>query len=279
MFASAFQVNWSTPLLLLAIYGIFRYFVRPKNKDEKLNYTPLEAASVTLAIYFGSQVVAGILLYGIPQLLGVSGDRLEKLFFDNAYGQFVLALIINSLVVWLVYSFLRKRGLSFRNIGLKKPNIKRSVLYTLVGYGVYLVLYLAVLNIIKQAVPALDLNQPQDTGFQDATNLQLPLVFISIVIFTPIAEEILTRGFLYAGLKKGMHIVWAALITSGLFAVAHLQAGNGKPLLWTAAIDTFVLSLVLIHLKEKTGNLYASIGLHMLKNGIAFLSLFVFHLV
>jgi len=55
-----------------------------------------------------------------------------------------------------------------------------------------------------------------------------------------------------------------------------LQARSGQPLLWVAGIDTFILSLVLIYLREKTDSLYASIGLHMLKNTIAFLGLFVF---
>jgi membrane protease YdiL (CAAX protease family) len=60
-----------------------------------------------------------------------------------------------------------------------------------------------------------------------------------------------------------------------LFAVAHLQFGSGAPLLWIAAIDTFVLSLFLIYLKDKTDSLWAPILLHMLKNFIAFMALFV----
>ena len=39
-------------------------------------------------------------------------------------------------------------------------------------------------------------------------------------------------------------------------------------------IDTFILSLTLIWLREKTGRLYASMGLHGLKNFIAFIQLY-----
>jgi membrane protease YdiL (CAAX protease family) len=80
-------------------------------------------------------------------------------------------------------------------------------------------------------------------------------------------------------LKKGLNVFWACAITSSLFAIAHLQVGSGEPLLWSAAVDTFVLSLILIYLREKTGSLWTSVGLHSLKNFIAFLGLFVFHWV
>ena len=44
-----------------------------------------------------------------------------------------------------------------------------------------------------------------------------------------------------------------------------------------AAATAFVLSLVLIYLREKTGSLWASITLHAIKNGVAFVALFALH--
>ena len=43
-------------------------------------------------------------------------------------------------------------------------------------------------------------------------------------------------------------------------------------------LDTFILSLVLIYLREKTGGLWASITLHAFKNGVAFVALFALHI-
>ena len=100
------------------------------------------------------------------------------------------------------------------------------------------------------------------------------LVFISLVLLPPVVEEIVARGFLYTGLRSKLPKIVAALITSALFAAAHLQWGSGAPLLWVAALDTFTLSLVLVYLREKTGGLAASMGVHMLKNGLAFVVLF-----
>ena len=54
----------------------------------------------------------------------------------------------------------------------------------------------------------------------------------------------------------------AARLGDELFAVAHLPEGGAAGPLYIAALDTFVLSLVLIYLREKTGSLWASITLH-----------------
>jgi len=96
----------------------------------------------------------------------------------------------------------------------------------------------------------------------------LVLAFIGLVVLPPIAEEMLFRGFLYRGLAKRLPKILSALITSGLFALLHFQ--------WNVSLDVFVLSLVLIALYEKTKNLWVCVGLHAIKNGIAFLALFVF---
>jgi membrane protease YdiL (CAAX protease family) len=108
--------------------------------------------------------------------------------------------------------------------------------------------------------------------------LALTLTFVSLVILPPITEEILVRGFLYSSLKKALPLIWAALLTSAMFAIAHLPEGGASGPLYIAALDTFVLSLVLIYLREKTGGLWASITLHAIKNGVAFAALFILHL-
>jgi membrane protease YdiL (CAAX protease family) len=60
------------------------------------------------------------------------------------------------------------------------------------------------------------------------------------------------------------------LVTSLFFGLAHLQLGNGAAALWAAGLDTFVLSLVLVYLREKSGALYAGMLVHSLNNVVAF---------
>ncbi len=273
-------INWATPLLLLAIYGLVRYFARPSIvKPGKISWTPLESVAVTLAIYFGGQFIGALLIYAPPLLIGKGQLVISNWLDNNVYGQFLLVAAVEAVTFWLLYIFLKRRGASLKTIGLKnKPKLK-DIGWVLIGFGFYFIVYLILLYVLKEVLPRIDTNQQQIIGFKGANGIQLPFVFVSLAILPPVVEELMVRGFLFSGLKKGLPIIWAAIITSSLFAIAHLQAGTGEPLLWTAALDTFVLSFVLIYLRQKTGSLWACIGLHMLKNTIAFLSLFVFHLV
>lgn len=279
MFGASLGLNWGTPFLLLAIYGLARYFIKqPDQKPNKINWTPIETVAITVAVYFVSQIIGGLLIYAIPLMMGQSAQQISDWTDSNALGQFLLVLSVEAVTTGMLFYFLKRRSASFKTIGLKKPRWL-DVPYIFLGYGLYFSSYLLILAVATKLIPGLDTNQQQQIGFEHAAGAQLVLVFAALVVLPPIVEELMVRGFLYSGLKKGLPMIWAVLLTSTLFAAAHLQPGSGAPLLWMAAIDTFVLSLVLIFLKEKTGGLAAPIGLHMLKNFIAFMGIFVFHII
>lgn len=240
------------------------------HKDLKLRWAPFEAVTVTIAIYFWSQFVAAI------PLVVLFGDK--AIHQETTLVQFATALFIDVAAIGMLYYFLRKRGAKLIEIGLKPP-VLRDLLYVMVGYGVYFATFLTLVQ-LSSGLPGLNVDQKQELGFSPGiAGNELWLVFISLVILPPITEEILMRGFLYTGLRTRLSMVKAGLITSLLFGAAHLQAGSGNSLLWIAALDTFVLSMVLVYLREKTGSLAAPMTLHMLKNGIAFAALFIFKIV
>ena len=273
------MINYLLPLYALSIYGIVKFFTRPeKLKENEINWKPLETVGVTLAIYFGAQFVGALMLYGILTLAGWDGPKITDWLENAVLAQFLFIVCVEILSVWLVMVFIKRRKATLKTIGLGRKPVLSDLGHAVLGFGAYFLIFLVASSIAQALMPQLNVDQQQQIGFESAHGLALALVFISLVILPPLAEEIMVRGFLYSGLRKGLSKTWAVLITSGLFAVAHLQAGSGEPLLWIAAIDTFTLSLVLIYLREKTGSLWSSIGLHMIKNGVAFFILFVFHL-
>jgi membrane protease YdiL (CAAX protease family) len=256
------------------VYGII-VFTRKKSEDAKFAWTPLEAIAITLLIFFGGQLIAGFLAYVAAILSGKSDIAAANWLSEDALGQF-LFIILNAIIsVILLLAFLKRRSSSLKTIGFKRRPQWKDIAYAVLALIAYFAAYIAIVTLVKNIIPALDIEQEQKVGFESISRDQLPIVFISLVLIPPFLEETLVRGFLYTGLKKGMHRFGAVFITSILFAVAHLQFGSGAPLLWIAAIDTFVLSLFLIYLKDKTDSLWAPILLHMLKNFIAFMALFV----
>ncbi len=269
--------------LAVAFYGFYRYILpfHPTNKAKHvLQWGGWEAIGVVVFIYYLSQLVGGISAAIIAALQGKTGAAASQWLQDSAVGQFTIILLIEVVTLSLLYFFLKRRGASFKTIGFvkRKPTWK-DLGYVALGFAAYFFLYVVAINIVKSLIPGLDLQQEQEVGFETAQGLSLIFVFLSLVILPPVTEEIVARGFLYSGLRQQFaKPLLAAVVTSVLFGMAHLQAGLGKPLLWVAAIDTFILSMVLIGIRERTqGHLWAPIGLHMLKNTIAFLTLFVFH--
>src|SRR5690606_23879253 len=114
--------------------------------------------------------------------------------------------------------------------------------YALVAYGLYFITYLAVIIIASNLLSGLNLDQEQKTGFQAAySTAELIMAFVSLVVLPPLAEEFLFRGFIFSSLRAKYKLSTSIIITSVLFGVLHLQFGSGAPLLWVAAIDTFIL--------------------------------------
>ncbi len=247
------------------------------HSSQPIKWGPLSAILVTIGIYFGAQILAGILISLYPLSRHWNYDQTTVWLEHSVVGQFAFIAIVEGISLGVLWAFLRSRGAKPADIGLKRPKW-RDLGFALLGFGAYFLLYIAIIQILHALLPGLNLEQKQELGFSTAVSGSLLwLVFISLVILPPLTEEIIMRGFLYTGLKSKLPKVSAAILTSVIFAAAHLQAGSGNSLLWVAAIDTFILSLVLVYLREKTDSLWASIGVHMIKNGIAFTALFILH--
>jgi len=243
----------------------------PAPKEGKRSFGgPVRVVLATLIIFFLSQFIAALII-GIYLGFHHTGAKLSFNIDQSAPVQFFYVLFAESLAAWLAIKIVQKRGLGLAAIGLGRAPRWLDVIRAILGAGsVYLAL-IAVSILVRLVFPHLDVNQAQDVGFARLnSSIDSILAFISLVILPPIGEEILVRGYLYSGLRSKMRFVPAMLITSVLFGLAHLTSGSGGATIWIAAIDTFVLSLVLVYLREKTGALYACMLVHALNNLIAF---------
>lgn len=280
MFAFGPQSVAVTVLSALGVFGAFCYFKsRLQTDNEKVNWSPLEAVSITIVIYFASQIFVALGISAFAGIFGINSAELEDKL-QGTLPQFVYILFVEALTLGLLYAFMQRRKTPWAAIGWVRPKV-RDIGYALAGFGVYFVGYaLIVSTLVKEYLPQIDTDQRQDLGFDTSVaGPELILIFMSLVILPPLVEEILVRGFLFTGLRNKLPLVTAAIVTSIVFAVAHLQWGSDAPLLWSAAIDTFVLSLVLVYVRHRSGSLWPGIGIHFIKNGIAFLALFIIKVV
>ena len=260
--------------------GFWRKLFISKNDDKAardglkdLSYGPVSGLVVAIGAFIAANVGAVLLLYVYPFFKGWNTAQADHWFATSAVSQFCLFLFANAITAGLVYWFLRARKQKLEQVGLARPR-PRDLLFGLAALPVYLVSLALLLAFVASAIKSVDVDAQQQLFTAPTVGPVLILVFIALVLLPPLVEEAVFRGFLFTGLRKKLPFLWTTVIVSAIFGSLHLSGGSDGPL-WVAAIDTAVLSFFLCYLREKTGSIWASVTLHMLKNLIAFIGLFV----
>lgn len=230
--------------------------------------------AVTFVVFLGGQIAGAASLTFICYLLGMNQDTIAWAFESHAVIRFLLILSIELFTVYFIYLLLKRAKQTFRSIGIQKRPSKSSALWVVKGYALYFVIFITAFSVIS-ASGIIDTDQAQQLGYTNPGGYDLVWAFLALVILPPIAEEIVFRGYLFTRLKKYVTVHTAGVLVSILFAIAHLEIGSGAPLNFAAAFDTLILSLVLVYVTQKSGSLYPAIGIHALKNLIAFVTLFL----
>ncbi len=91
---------------------------------------------------------------------------------------------------------------------------------------------------------------------------------LSVVVCAPVLEEILFRGLVFESCRERFGNGAAVLISALLFGLIH-----GVPV---QIINAFVVGLIFGYVYLRTGSLLSVILLHMINNGIAYISLAFF---
>jgi membrane protease YdiL (CAAX protease family) len=229
---------------------------------------PSRVILITLAIFFISQILLAPLIVGLVHAILNPNTPLD--IEKNIPQQALFILVAEASAAWLAIKAVKHRGLSLAVIGLGRRPQVTDLWRAAIGFGVFYLFLIIAGVIINTFWPTLT-DQQQDIGFNNITNeTQDILAFISLVLIPPVGEEILVRGYLFSGLRMVWRFWPALLVTSLLFGAAHLEFGSSSALVWGAAVDTFILSIILVFLRERTGALYAGMLVHMLNNLIAF---------
>lgn len=102
---------------------------------------------------------------------------------------------------------------------------------------------------------------------QDPTALVLVILAISTVLLAPLAEEVFFRGMVHQSVRRRWRFVPAMLLSSSLFAVAHID-----PLV---VPSIFALAVVLTIMYERQRSLWVPIIAHATFNVVGFSATFL----
>jgi len=226
------------------------------------------ALLLVLWVFVGYMLAQALLIavLWVATQLGVSFGQVGQAVLSTVLSAavYLLSLLIVLGMPWL----LKRRRTTKQELGLSRLPTWKDIGLAPAGFVVYLVGSVVLLAVVSTLIPAIDMDQVQQNGFENIGHrYEYVLAFVTLVVIAPVAEEVLFRGYLYGKLRSKVPVWVAILLVSGLFAAIHGQ--------WNVAVDVFALSIVLCILRELTGSIWSGILLHMLKNGVAFYFLFV----
>lgn len=231
-------------------------FIKVLRENREFLSSPLTVVLTTVSLFFIAQLLGSVL--ALPIIAQVSSQNIQLLaiiFFST------LSLYLVILLLKKVFRF------KLKSIGVIWPSLKH-ILQAVPAFVLYFVVSAGFTAFAIRFIPGFNSEQAQDVGFaKDMAGWQLAAAFVSLVIITPIFEETIFRGLLFKRLRARLDFKTSIIIASLVFGIAHAQ--------WNVAVDTFALSLALCWLVEKSGSIVPAIALHTLKNGLAFLLLFV----
>jgi membrane protease YdiL (CAAX protease family) len=145
--------------------------------------------------------------------------------------------------------FLWRAG-GWKHIGFRKFRPETLAL----GCGLVIGSYVIVV-VHNSILVLLGIQTQADTIMTLFDSLEMPGWFLFVgIILAPFVEEIFFRGFLFQGFREKMGWLKAALLSSAIFSMSHLDPAS--------LIPTFVLGFALAYIFHRSNSLWPGMILH-----------------
>lgn len=224
----------------------------PRKSYFQVYWTALDIVTVFLITILG--------VYGVVSLL-----PFFNITSDDAVFNVILGLAQGLLLLSLSFLIMKSKSPSWHFKRLFRQI--KSVNFVFFGSLIFWFVATAI-NLVVQSMLGhfFDLT-PQPQGIlefvlENVRGAYILFYALVIVVLAPLAEEIFFRGLLYTYLRAKIGKILAAICSSFLFGLAHLE-------LW-AIFPTFLAGLGFTYFFEKQRTLKAPILAHMIWNGIGF---------
>ncbi|MDP8299871.1 MAG: type II CAAX endopeptidase family protein [Candidatus Tantalella remota] len=223
-------------------------------RSEPARWTLGDVARVTL-IFLGCGYLFIILQSMVGELIPVFNNDNFQMVFNTA--------VMNVVGISVIFYFIvRKYGQKIEVVGLSAKKFLKGVFYGLTGY-LAIIPVLILIMVVTYFVTKMFAYKPPvqpivEIFMEEKQTAVLWFSTLFAAIFSPIAEEIFFRGFMYKAMKRKWGVFWSMLATALVFSLLHTHIVGFLPI--------FVLGLLLAYLYERTGSLVPSICVHIVHN-------------
>lgn len=235
--------------------------VAPGPRPAWVPWTPVDALKGVVGALI---LFAAVSFLVIGPVALISGEDSNATLFTETSA----IILWDALAVLLIYRLVRRAGGTWQDLGLRMPyGVWRTLSTVFGGFFVCSLLFYTYQVVVHLA--GLDFLKPEEQIPDRILNKDwlLPVLGVSVVIAAPIAEEILFRGFVYGALRRSLPWWPAALLSSFVFALAHLQVGLVVPIV--------IIGVTLAFIYERSRSLPLSMGVHFVFNLVSYIVLVV----
>jgi membrane protease YdiL (CAAX protease family) len=181
---------------------------------------------------------------------------------DSLASRLALQLALAGTLVGAAYFAANSSGsrATFADLGLRRPR-GEFIGATLLTYFGYLGCAIVVAALLAPEQEDVTRELGVDEGAFAA--IAAGVLIIGVAPFT---EEVFFRGFMFAGMRRALPFVFAALIPSVIWGLFH-YTGPGS---WGVVVQLSIFGLWLSWLYERTGSIWPPIAVHAVNNAVAF---------
>lgn len=219
--------------------------------------------AITLALYVCVALLSGLLFHIPTKPLSPAGDA------ALAGRAFVYSLLAEGvfLVIPLYYALRAARQLAdgtrslWQLLGMRRFRVLQAVLLVLLSFMVIVFVNDAYQWLITTLHLSLQVNSEQILRQGKIVPLTTYVMLFMAVFWAPFCEEIFFRSFTFMGLKNGMPLFWAVVLSAFIFAVLHFDPASFPVL--------FIIGIALALLRWKTASIWPGMILHFMNNGLS----------
>ena len=205
---------------------------------------------VVVAVVFGAAIAA---ILGLVEVVAIDGWGEHVVFL-------VAAILLHGSMLLTVWFFaVRPRDDGWALLGFRRVKPISTTIIVIFGVAIAQSAVFGYTLLVEQL--GIDFLVPDQLPHECADDpVRFAIIAISAIIVAPLVEEIFFRGFMYQALRRTMAILPAALLTSVVFGIAHIDPA--------IIIPIAVVGMILLGIYRWTGNLWSSIITHAGYNAV-----------
>ncbi|MGE8001262.1 CPBP family intramembrane glutamic endopeptidase [Lysinibacillus sp. NPDC093190] len=221
--------------------------------EQKYSMSWGEFISSVLFAFLGTQLVTLFLAIPLTNYTDSLTNKKQIAMYESMANTASIALQL-AMVLFFIFKFEPAERLLLKSLNFKAIKEWRTYGYLLLFFTLNILNYILLSSVFQDAT-----KQQSSALNLDVFNQYQIVSLISIVIFTPIFEELIFRGFILSFLSERFPFWIAAILTSFFFGIAHSYSLG-------VMVFTFFMGLLMAILCKKTNSIIPAMLFHIMNN-------------